>query len=100
MLQLTQNESDKIALQKHYADLKHEMEIDTKELSEQSQIKALQATKVALEKKIIRVRAENEEFEEERRKVEKKIDELKQTQSKLQSEIDDFEKAELQSDKK
>ncbi|XP_058987042.1 coiled-coil domain-containing protein 93 isoform X2 [Musca domestica] len=42
------------ALRKHYKEFKHEMETDTKQLTEQNQIKSLEATKLALEQKLER----------------------------------------------
>ncbi|XP_055378324.1 coiled-coil domain-containing protein 93 [Condylostylus longicornis] len=99
-LQLALTDSERTTIKKHYADLKHEMEIDTKQLSEQSQIKALETTKAALEKKLLRVRVENDELEEERRKVQKRIDDQMDMEEKLKIEIKEFEKSEAKSDKK
>uniref|UniRef100_A0A0K8TQD0 Coiled-coil domain-containing protein 93 n=1 Tax=Tabanus bromius TaxID=304241 RepID=A0A0K8TQD0_TABBR len=98
--QLILSEKEKSALQKHYSDLKSEMEIDTKELSEQGKVKALQATKAALEKKLQKVKLENSEFEEELNKHKKRLEEQKAVEMTIREEIAEFEKRESKVDKK
>ncbi|KAL7020752.1 hypothetical protein ACKWTF_011636 [Chironomus riparius] len=55
---LTEEERQEIA--KHYENLKQEMLIDAKQLSEQNKIKTLEAMEVALEKRLQRIIQENE----------------------------------------
>lgn len=99
-MQLTLSDNDKTLLRKHYTDLKYEMESDTKQLSEQSQVKTLETTRNALEKKLARVKAENDEFEDELLKLKNRIDDQKLIEATIQSEIKEFEKTEAKSDKK
>ncbi|CAD7076776.1 unnamed protein product, partial [Hermetia illucens] len=94
------SDREKSALIKHYADLKSELEIDTKELSEQSKIKSLQATRAVLEKKMTRVKAENQEFISELDKMKAMLEEQKKVEDGLRKEIKDFEKREISADKK
>lgn len=56
-------ESDKKTLSKNMADLKSEMSIDTKQLSEQNKIKTLLVTKAILEKKHQQIQDENRSLE-------------------------------------
>lgn len=79
-------------MHQHYVEFKEEMEIDVRELSEQSQLKALEATEVALEKKVQRVRAENKEFEIELKQIKDKVADLDNTKAKLEAEIAESEK--------
>lgn len=52
---VTLSKTERKMLVKHYADMKNEMSIDTKQLSERNQLKLLQATKQALERKLAQV---------------------------------------------
>lgn len=71
--------AERRALNKHYADLKMEMSIDTKQLSERSQIKALQTNKTALERKL-------HKLHDETRSVELRLQEEKQAVGQLLDE--------------
>ncbi|XP_055919878.1 coiled-coil domain-containing protein 93 isoform X2 [Eupeodes corollae] len=93
------DEKDKAALLKHYADLKEEMEIDTKLLSEQSQVKALENTKAVLDKKLLRVKQDNQELNQELEKQKVKLQEQEKLEKDLMIEIKEFEKIEAKSDK-
>lgn len=71
-------------LNTHYQDFKREIETDVKQLNEQRQIKALEATRLALEKKMQKNAKDNEELlkkitlEEEKLQInEDKLEELK-----------------------
>lgn len=94
------DEKDKAALLKHYADLKEEMEIDTKLLSEQSQVKALENTKAVLDKKLLRVKQDNQELNQELEKQKVKLQEQEKLEKDLMIEIKEFEKIEAKSDKR
>lgn len=93
------DEKDKATLLKHYADLKEEMEIDTKLLSEQSQVKALENTKAVLEKKLSRVKMDNQELNQELEKQKLKLQEQEKLEKDLNTEIKEFEKLEAKADK-
>jgi hypothetical protein len=60
---LTAEERQEIA--KHYENLKKEMLIDAKQLSEQNKVKDLEALEVTLEKRLQRIMHENEELTNE-----------------------------------
>lgn len=57
------NETDKKTLIKNLAELKTEMSIDTKHLSEQNTIKTLLVTKTILDKKMHQIQEENRSLE-------------------------------------
>lgn len=57
------SESDKKAISKHFNELKTEMAIDTKQLSEQNKIKTLLATKSILVRKLQKIQEENRNLE-------------------------------------
>lgn len=58
-------EEQKTEIMKHYENLKLEILIDAKQLSEQNKIKTLEAMETALEKRLQRVVQENEELSNE-----------------------------------
>lgn len=72
---------DKKNLLKNLAELKTEMSIDTKQLSEQNTIKTLLATKTILDKKLQKVQEEN-------RSLEANLKEERQNLDKIDSEVD------------
>ena len=72
---------DKKNLLKNIAELKTEMSIDTKQLSEQNTIKTLLATKSILDKKLQKVQEEN-------RCLEANLKEERQNLDKIDSEVD------------
>lgn len=90
---------EKHALTKHYADLRSEMSVDVKQLSERSQIKTLETTKLALERKLQKIQEENrameKRFAEEKHSVDLKIAEGKE----IKAEIRSFESQDHKSDK-
>lgn len=74
-------ESEKKTLSKNLADLKTEMSIDTKQLSEQNKIKTLLVTKSILEKK-------QQQLQNENRSLEVMLQEEQRNSSQALSEID------------
>lgn len=66
---------------KNLAELKTEMSIDTKQLSEQNTIKTLSATKTVLDKKLQKVQEEN-------RNLEANLKDELQNLKKIESEVD------------
>lgn len=72
---------DKKNLLKHLTELKTEMSIDTKQLSEQNTIKTLLATKTILDKKLQKVQEEN-------RSLEANLKEEQQNLDKIDGEVD------------
>lgn len=93
-------EMEKHALTKHYADLRSEMSVDVKQLSERSQIKTLETTKLALERKLQKIQEENrameKRFAEEKHSVDLKTAEGKE----IKAEIRSFESQDHKSDKR
>lgn len=76
-------------LAKNQAELKAELAIDTKQLSERSQVKALQSSKAALERKLQKVQDDNRTLEkrlsEERHAVDKMVAESKEIKSDIRN---------------
>lgn len=79
-------ESEKKALSKNLADLKTEMSIDTKQLSEQNKIKTLLVTKSILEKK-------QQQLQNENRSLEVMLQEEQRNSTHALSEIDKIKDA-------
>lgn len=84
---------------KHYADLRSEMNVDTKLLSEQSQIKTLQATKAALEKKLQKIQDDNRTFEKRLIEEQRQIDRLADESKEIKSEIRRLDSIDINDDK-
>ncbi len=72
---------------RHYENLKLEMSVDPKELSEQSKINTLQAMHATLEKRLSRITQENEEFSIEIKAEMDKLDALREEKSSLEEEM-------------
>lgn len=89
------NESDKKALSKHFAELKTEMSIDTKQLSEHNRIKALLATKTMLEKKFQQMQEENRCIEHGLQEERKKLETIRSDVENLKDEIEHLDSMEL-----
>lgn len=87
--QLDLSEADRLVLAKNQAELKAELAIDTKQLSERSQVKALQSTKAALERKLQKVQDDNRTLEkrltEDRHAVDKMVAESKEIKSDIRN---------------
>lgn len=92
-------DAEKVTLQKHYTDLKTELSIDTKQLSERSQVKALQNAKAALERKLKKIQDDNRGLDK-RLADEKHVVEKMQTEGKeLRAEIRALNDFEVKDDK-
>lgn len=89
------NESDKKALSKHFAELKTEMSIDTKQLSEHNRIKALLATKTMLENKIQQTQEENRSIEHVLQEERKELETIRGDVENLKDEIARLDSMEL-----
>lgn len=70
------------------------MIIDSKELSERNKIEALEATIQALEKKLSRVSAENEQLESDINAEEKKYEQILIEKVDIKQQIEDFDELE------
>lgn len=88
---LTEDEKQEIA--KHYENLKLEMLVDAKQLSEQNKIKTLEAMQHALEKRLQRMKQENEELSNDIKKEGDEYESLKQEQDSF---IEKMRQLELQ----
>jgi hypothetical protein len=93
---LTEEERQEIA--KHYENLKIEMMIDAKELSEQNKIKHLEAMETALEKKLQRIVEENEVLLSDTKKDCDKFESLRNENESIVAEMQRLEKQEGESD--
>lgn len=88
---LTEEERQEIA--KHYENLKMEMMIDAKELSEQNKIKNLEAMELALEKRLQRVTQENEDLSLE---VKKQSEQHEGVKNENEAILEEMRRLELQ----
>lgn len=79
--------SEKEAINQTFAELKSEMAIDSRELSEQNKIKSLLATKTALKKKLERLQTENHEIETVVQEENDNLESILAEQETLKSEI-------------
>lgn len=83
---------------KHYENLKLEILIDAKQLSEQNKIKTLEAMETALEKRLQRVIQENEELSNELKSEGDKLETLKQQKKSLEEEMQRLQIQEQEAD--
>lgn len=97
---LNLDDEDRLTLKRHYHDFKEEMEIDTKELTAQNQLKNLQTTKAALEKKLLKMRDDNKEYELEMNNLKTSLEGQRSKNEAIEKEIKEFEKIERNSDTK
>lgn len=88
-------ESDRKTLSKHFTELKTEMSIDTKQLSEQSQVKNLLATKAVLEKKLQKIQEDNRNLERTLNEERNLIDKLQAESEEIREEIRKFDDAQV-----
>ncbi|XP_036344006.1 coiled-coil domain-containing protein 93-like isoform X1 [Rhagoletis pomonella] len=86
------------AMHKHYTELQQEMETDAKQLSEHSQIKMLEASKEALERKVQRNLKENEEIETEFKKQQQQLQKLEEQKQQLEAEIEQYKAIQAKDD--
>ncbi|XP_075167323.1 coiled-coil domain-containing protein 93 isoform X2 [Haematobia irritans] len=82
------------ALRKHYQEFKHEMETDAKELTEQNQIKALEATKKALQSKLERNQKEAKDVLELLEKESELFEKEKAHKDDMERQLEEYKKIE------
>lgn len=92
-------ENEKNALTKHYADLRSEMSADVKQLSERSQIKSLETTKLALERKLQKIQEDNRAMEKRYADEKHATDSIISEGKDLKAQIRSFESQDQKSDK-
>ncbi|XP_069963977.1 coiled-coil domain-containing protein 93 isoform X2 [Bactrocera oleae] len=90
--------SERNAMHRHYTELQQEMETDAKQLSEHSQIKMLEASKVALERKVQSNLKENEEIEAELQKQKQQLQQYVEQKQQLEAEIEQYKAIEAKAD--
>uniref|UniRef100_A0A1Q3F9J8 Coiled-coil domain-containing protein 93 n=1 Tax=Culex tarsalis TaxID=7177 RepID=A0A1Q3F9J8_CULTA len=90
---LTAEERD--SLNRHYEDLKREMSIDTSQLSEQNKIKTILATKLALEKKLRRVKSHNDQLREVLQSERDQLELVRQEKQSLEQDINNLDNTEI-----
>ncbi|XP_039956410.1 coiled-coil domain-containing protein 93 isoform X2 [Bactrocera tryoni] len=90
--------SERSAMIRHYTELQQEMETDAKQLSEHSQIKMLEASKVALERKVQSNLEENKEIEAELQKQKQQLQQYVERKQELQAEIEQYKAIEAKAD--
>lgn len=83
-------EAEKKTVSKNFAELKTEMSIDTKQLSQQRQIRQLQTTKSILEKKLLAIQENNHSLERNVNDERKRIDVLNAESEDLKEDIRKF----------
>lgn len=83
---------------KHYENLKLEILIDARQLSDQKKIKTLEAMELALEKRLQRIIQENEELSNEIKIENDKFEVLRQQNNSLEEEMKRFETQEQDTD--
>lgn len=92
-------ETEKNALTKHYADLRSEMSVDVKQLSERSQIKNLESKKLVLERKLQKIQDDNRAMEKRYAEEKHSVDAILSEGKDIKAEIRSFENQDLKSDK-
>ncbi|XP_038111888.1 coiled-coil domain-containing protein 93 isoform X4 [Culex quinquefasciatus] len=90
---LTAEERD--TLNRHYEDLKREMSIDTSQLSEQNKIKTILATKLALEKKLNRVKSHNDQLRQVVQSERDQLELVRQEKESLEQDINNLDNTEI-----
>ncbi|KAL1394729.1 hypothetical protein pipiens_003003 [Culex pipiens pipiens] len=90
---LTAEERD--TLNQHYEDLKREMSIDTSQLSEQNKIKTILATKLALEKKLNRVKSHNDQLRQVVQSERDQLELVRQEKESLEQDINNLDNTEI-----
>uniref|UniRef100_A0A0K8U9S3 Coiled-coil domain-containing protein 93 n=1 Tax=Bactrocera latifrons TaxID=174628 RepID=A0A0K8U9S3_BACLA len=90
--------SERSAMHRHYTELQQEMETDAKQLSEHSQIKMLEASKVALERNVQSNLEENKEIEAELEKQKQQLQQYVEQKQELQAEIEQYKAIEAKAD--
>lgn len=83
-----------MALKQHYQEFIQEMETDAKELTEQNQIKSLEATKLALQRKLERNEHETKEVFDLLQQQKELFKKEKLQLEQLTKEIEDYKQVE------
>lgn len=83
-----------MALKQHYQEFVQEMETDAKELTEQNQIKSLEAAKLALQRKLERNQNETKEVLDLLRQQTEFLENKMSQHGQLAKEIEDYKKGE------
>lgn len=86
-------DAERQLISKNFMELKAEMSIDAKQLSERTQINALLATKTALEKKLQKIQDENRDLSAALHEEQKVLDDIRGEAEKIREEIGQFEVA-------
>ncbi|XP_058448225.1 coiled-coil domain-containing protein 93 isoform X2 [Malaya genurostris] len=89
------SDSERDALNQHYEDLKREMSIDTSQLSEQNKIKTVLATKLALEKKLEKLKTVRDQLQADTNEKRQKLDHIKNEKEQLEEEIHNLDSVEI-----
>ncbi|XP_028899169.1 coiled-coil domain-containing protein 93 isoform X2 [Zeugodacus cucurbitae] len=89
---------ERSAMHKHYTELQQEMETDAKQLSEHSQIKMLEASKLALERQVQSNLKENAEIEAELEKQKQQLQQYLEQKQQLEVEIEQYKAIEAKAD--
>ncbi|KAM7344249.1 coiled-coil domain-containing protein 93 isoform 2-T2 [Cochliomyia hominivorax] len=88
------NNATRLALKQHYQEFIQEMETDAKELTEQNQIKSLEAAKLALQRKLERNQNETKEVLDLLEKQKQLVDTEMLQYEQLAKEIEEYKKVE------
>ncbi|XP_058818611.1 coiled-coil domain-containing protein 93 isoform X2 [Topomyia yanbarensis] len=89
------SDTEREALNQHYEDLKREMSINTNQLSEQNKIKTMLATKLALEKKLDRIRNEGKQLQATVDEGRQDLDHVLREKELLEEEIHNLDNIEI-----
>uniref|UniRef100_A0A1B0CP69 Coiled-coil domain-containing protein 93 n=1 Tax=Lutzomyia longipalpis TaxID=7200 RepID=A0A1B0CP69_LUTLO len=92
------SEEDREKIKQNYEELKEEFSIDSQELSQQNQIKALLVTKQSLERKLAKIEGSNRELKEVLQQLKEKEAALKQEEVGTEAEIEDLIRREEEND--
>ncbi|XP_055696208.1 coiled-coil domain-containing protein 93 [Lutzomyia longipalpis] len=92
------SEEDREKIKQNYEELKEEFSIDSQELSQQNQIKALLVTKQSLERKLAKIEGSNRELKEVLQQLKEKEAALKQEEVETEAEIEDLIRREEEND--
>ncbi|XP_055698550.1 coiled-coil domain-containing protein 93 isoform X2 [Phlebotomus papatasi] len=92
------SEADREKIKQNYEELKSEFSIDSQELSQQNQIKALLVTKQSLERKLAKIEGGNSELSDALKQLKEQINTLVQEEEETSAEIADLIRREEESD--
>uniref|UniRef100_A0A6B2E8B7 Coiled-coil domain-containing protein 93 n=1 Tax=Phlebotomus kandelakii TaxID=1109342 RepID=A0A6B2E8B7_9DIPT len=92
------SDADRERIKQNYEDLKAEFSIDSQELSQQNQIKALLVTKQSLERKLAKIEGGNGELSEALKQLKEKTNSLIREEEETSVEIADLVRREEEND--